>query len=94
MFESSGGPAGRSSTPSSDRNVRIPRDLYNQFGSFRDLVSFTYPGPKPQVALAQLTKKSERHCLRWLNSEVEPPASVLALVMSEFLWSLGHRLQH
>lgn len=91
MLESSGGPSGRSSTFARDRNVRLPRGLYSQFGSFRDLVAFAYPGPKPEVALAQLTTKSERTCQRWLNGESEPDGAVFALVLSEFLWRLGNR---
>lgn len=94
MFETSGGPAGRPSTLLRGRRAELPRNLFKQFGSFRDLVAFAFPGPKPEVALAELTKKHQRTCERWLSGDVEPPASVLALVMSEFLWSLGQRLKN
>lgn len=92
MFrESSEVPSRRSSTSAPGRNAALPLMLCNQYGSFRDLVVFAYPGPKPEVALAELTKKHQRTCERWLDGTTEPPASVLALVLAEFFWRLGQR---
>lgn len=90
MFrESSGGPSRPSSTPSLARFEELPWRANNSRVYFRDLVVFAFPGPKPEVELMRISGKSESTCRRWLSDEGEPPASVFALVLAEFLWRFG-----